>query len=198
MPTRRTILQSAAALTAAPLTPGVVFAGGTRPAAHMGVLYDHRHREARAFRLRAAQWDAPIAGTQDGDITDLWQNYLSVAWKSKPAALAGLTERPALFLLEQLGWQHGMRVLFLAEHEASGQGRWMHRIVRSSMPALKGQLEAAGIGWPAVLADQLLTAPQEVASKDVTPTGAAMAASLDEPLRLHSWIIAPRSVIEHI
>lgn len=198
MPTRRTILQSAAVLSAAPLAPKVVFADGTRPAANMGVIYDHRHREARTFRRRAAQWDAAIRGTLDGDITEIWQNDLSVLWKSKPAAIAGLTERPALFLLEQLGRDYGMRVFFQAEHEANGKGAWIHRIVRSSNPSLKGQLEAAGRAWPAVLADQLLTAPQEVASKDITPTGAAMAAHLNEPDKLYSWIIAPKSVAAHI
>jgi hypothetical protein len=196
--TRRTLLQSVVAIAGSPLAPGVIYAGGVGVAAQMGVLYDHRHREARVFRLRAAQLNAPIHGTPDGDITDLWQHYFSVAWKDEPMPLAGLTERPALFMLEQLGFEHGMRVLFQAEHEPDGQGGWSHTVVRSSRPGLKGHLEAAGSGWPAVLADQLLTAPQTVVSKDVTPTGAAMAASIDEPARLRSWIIAPRSVVNHI
>lgn len=198
MPNRRTILQSAVAIAGTPLAPGVIHAESARAAAQMGVLYDHRHREARAFRLRAAQLNAPVHGTENGDITDLWQHYFSVAWKDQPMPLAGLTERPALFMLEQLGFEHGMRVVFQAEHEADGQGGWKHEIVRSSLPALVGQLEAAGAGWPAVLADRLLTAPHEVASKDTAPSGAAMASRLDEPTRLHSWIIAPRSVVEHI
>lgn len=198
MPTRRTILQSAAALSAVPLTPSVVYGGGSKPAADIAVLYDHRHLAARGFRLRAAQWHIPIHGMH-GDITDLWQNFFSVVWKSNPTPLAGLTERPALFLLEQLGFQHGMRVLFQAEHESTGENRWTHRILRSSTPGLKRQLEAAGSAWPAVLADQLLTAPQQVASKDITPSGASMAAHLDEPTdKLYSWIIAPRSIAEHI
>lgn len=198
MPTRRNILQSAAALSAAPLAPNVVFAKGAGAAAQMGVLYDHRHREARAFRARAAQLHAPIHGTPDGDITDLWQHYLREAWGAKPMALAGLTERPALFMLEQLAWEHGMRVFFQAEHEADGQGSWTHTMLRTSEPGLKGQLEAAGDSWPAVLAGQLLTAPQQVASKDLTPTGAAMAAELNESSKLLSWIIAPKSVAQHI
>lgn len=198
MPTRRTVLQSAAALSAAPLAPNVVFAGSDRAAAQMSVLYDHRHREARDFRFRAAHLHAPISGTLDGDITELWQNYFSVAWKEKPAPLAGVTERPALFMLEQLGWQYGMRVFFLAEHELLKNGRWAHHIVRTSTPGIKGRLESAGDTWPIVLADQLLVAPQEVVSKDITPSGAAMAASLNEPTKLYSWIIAPKIVRQHI
>jgi len=198
VPTRRTVLQSAAALSAAPLASGVAFADGARPVAHLSVLYDHRHQAARAFSLRAARWDAPIAGTLDGDITELWQNYYSIAWKKQPAVVAGLTERPALFLLEQLSWQHGMRVFSQAEHEQTGDGAWTHRVLRSSKPGLSGQLEAAGAAWPDVLTDQLVTAPQDVASKDMTPTGAAMASYYLEPDKLYSWIIAPKSTVEHI
>lgn len=197
MPTRRTILQSAAALSAVPLAPSVVYGSGTKPAPDIAVLYDHRHAAARGFRLRAAQWHVPVHGMH-GDITDLWQNHFRTAWKSNPTPLAGLTERPALFLLEQLGYEHGMRVLFQAEHESSGKGRWTHRILRTSMPGLQRQLEAAGLAWPAVLADQLLTAPRDVASKEITPTGASMAASLNEPTKLLSWLIAPRSIAERI
>jgi hypothetical protein len=174
-----------------------MYGSGTRPAAGIAVLYDHRHPAARGFRLRAAQWHVPIHGMH-GDITDLWQNYFRTAWKNEPAPLAGLTERPALFLLEQLGYQHGMRVVFQAEHDSVGEGRWTHRVVRSSTPGLERQLDIAGPAWPAVLADQLLTAPQEVASKDSRPSGASMAAYLDEATKLHSWIIAPRSVVAHL
>lgn len=198
MPTRRTILQSAAALSAAPLAPRVVFADGAKRADHLSVLYDHRHAAARIFRLRAAGWEAPVHGIRDGDITDFWQRYLSSAWRSRPEALAGVTERPALFMLEQLGWQYGLRVFFQAEHESVGGGKWVHRVVRSSRPGFAGQLEAAGAGWPAVLADQIVAAPQNVASKDTTPTGAAMASCFNEPEKLYSWVIAPKSVVAHI
>jgi hypothetical protein len=198
VPTRRRVLQSAAVLSAAPLAPKVVFADATGPAAHLAAFIDQRHQASRIFRLRASQWEAPVLETPDGDITSVWQETLSDLWRRKPAAMAGLTERPALFMLEQLGWQHGMRVIFHAEHEQIGQGGWDHRVLRSSSRSLQGHLDAAGAAWPAVLADQLLTAPQAVASKDTTPSGAAMAAHMTEPERLYSWIIAPKSVAAHI
>lgn len=199
VPTRRTLLRSAAALSAAPFAPRVVFGAGAKAAANIEVVSDIRHSAARSFNLRAAYLDTPIAPLRDGDITELWQHYFSVAWKnSRPRALVGLTERPALFLLEQLGWQHGLRVFFQAEHESDGRGKWAHRLLRATGTGLNSQLEAAGKAWPAVLADQLLTAPQEVASKDLTPTGAAMAAYLNEPDKLYSWIIAPRSLAKSI
>jgi len=193
VPTRRTVIQSAAALSAAPLAPGFVFAGSAGDAAGINVFYDHRHAEARAFRLRAAQWDVPIAGTLDGDITDFWQNYLSVAWQKKPVTLVGMTERPALFMFEQLGWQHGLRVVFQGEHEALETGRWTHRIARASSPGIRRELDAGGSMWPAVLADRMLGASHQIVSQDRTPSGAAMAAYHGEPTKLYSWIIAPRT-----
>jgi len=198
VPTRRTIIQSAVAIAGSPLAPGVVFAGGARVANNIEVLSDIRYREVRAFNMRAAHLDVPISPIRDGDITELWQQYFSVAWKDNPRALIGLTERPALFMLEQLGWQHGMRVFFHAEHASNGQGQWTHQILRSSRASLKGYLEAAGTDWPAVLADQLLITPQDVAARELTPTGAAMAAYWNEPTKLYSWIIAPRSIAQHI
>jgi hypothetical protein len=198
MPSRRTLLQTAVAIAGSPLAPGVIYASTATAGAQMGVLYDHRHREARAFRLRAAVLNAPVHGTEDGDITDLWQHYFSVAWRDRSMPLAGLTERPALFMLEQLGFQHGMSVVFHAGHESDGRGGSTHTILRSSRPALKGHLDAAGAGWPAVLADQLLTAPETPVSTDTTPSGAAMASTIDEPTRLYSWIIAPRPVADHV
>ena len=192
VPTRRTVLQSAVAFSAAPIAPGIVFAGGNRSAADMGILYDHRYQEARAFRLRAAQWDVPITGTLDGDITDFYQNHLRIVWKQKPAALAGLTERPALFLLERLAWDYGLRVVFEARHEYTGGRVWAHHVVCSGMPGLRHQLDAAGATWPAVLADQILSEPAVIAKRAPALSGASMAASLSEPTTLHSWIIAPR------
>ena len=198
MPTRRSILQTAVAVAGAPLAPGVVFAGNTQAAANIEVLADIRYPEVRMFNLRAANLNVPISPTRDGDITQLWQQHFSVAWQEQPRALVGLTERPALFMLEQLGWQYGMRVFFQAEHAASGAGQWTHTILRSARPSFKGYLEAAGSAWPAVLADQLLLTPQEVASKQLAPTGAAMANYWNEPSKLYSWIIAPRSIAQHI
>lgn len=190
MPTRRNILKSAAVLSATPLAPKIVFADGQPPAVLDALVIDSRHSQARAFGRRAGRWGAPLR-IIEGDITDLWLNELDARWKSKPAAVAGLTERPALFLLERLAWDRGMRVVFEAEHLPTGSGG-VHRVVRSANAGLESELGAAGQSWPAVLADQLLTGSQ-LATRDYRPSGAAMAASLDEPTKLYSWIIAPRT-----
>ena len=158
----------------------------------MGVIYDSRHGESRSFGGRARHLGLSTH-TIEGDITGLWQTELRALWTEAPVIIAGLTERPALFLLEQLGWDHGLRVVYQAEHGVRAAGGAEHRIVRSAHPGLRRELEAAGAMWPHALAGQILTAPREVASNDYTPSGAAMASSLREPTKLHSWIIAPRS-----
>jgi hypothetical protein len=197
VPTRRKFLESAAVVSAAPLAPKVVFANGTQRAMPMCAIFDSRHPGARMFGLRAEHLGVPIRAIQ-GDITDLWLDELEGRWKSANAAIAGLTERPALFMLEQLGWDYGLRVVYQAEHEANDERSAQHHIVRSSLSSLGRQLDAAGASWPAVLADQVLTAAEQVASPDVTPSGAAMAAYLHEPTKLYSWIIAPKTAVASI
>ncbi len=158
----------------------------------MGVIYDSRHGEARSFGDRAGRVGLPTYAIE-GDITGLWQTELRALWKQAPVTIAGLTERPALFLLEQLGWDHGLRVVYQAEHGSNPGSGAEHHVVRAAHPGLKRKLEAAGAMWPHALAGQILTGPREVASNDHTPSGAAMAAWIGEPTKLHSWIIAPRS-----
>jgi hypothetical protein len=69
-----------------------------------------------------------------------------------------------------------------------------HRVVQSAAPGLERELVAAGADWPAVLADALIVGSQ-AAKRDVLPSGAAMAAHLGEPVKLYSWIIAPRKAV---
>src|SRR5690606_35742683 len=149
------------------------------------------HAEARHFGTRAELLGAPLRAIE-GDITDLWQNELLKSWKARPAAIAGLTERPALFLLERLAWEHGLPVVFEAEHEPSGRGGPAHRIVRAADPRIGDDLERAGAGWPSVLADALV-AGNRAPARAFGPTDSGLAAMLDEPAKLYSWIIAPRA-----
>jgi hypothetical protein len=189
MTDRRRFLQTAAALSAAPLAARVAFAEG-RPALLLDALVvDERHREARAFGSRARSLGAPVRPI-DGDITQLWQHELLGRWRARPAAVAGLTERPALFLLERLGWDHSLRVVFQAEHAANGAGGFRHTLRRSGASDLALDLAAAGPGWPAVLADAFVAGSPPPA-RNLRPTDAALAAR-DEATTLYSWIIAPR------
>lgn len=191
MTNRRQFLQTAAALSAAPLAGRAAFADEREAAALGAVIFDARHGDARRFGTRAGSLGAPLRAIE-GDITPLWQHELLARWKAAPAAIAGLTERPALFLLERLAWDHGMRVVFEAEHEPVAGGGAIHRVLRTADPRLSRELEAAGPGWPSTLADALVAVGRAPA-RDFRPTDAGLAARLGEPAKLHSWIIAPRS-----
>ena len=191
MTNRREFLQTAAALSAAPLAGRAAFADGRESVVLEAVIFDSRHPEARDFGARAGFLGAPLRAIE-GDITDLWQNELLSRWRKAPAAIAGLTERPALFLLERLAWEHGLRVVFEAEHAPDGRGLAVHRIGRTADPRLADELGLAGRSWPSVLADALVGADR-VAAPDTRPTDAGLAARLGEPMKLCSWIIAPRT-----
>jgi hypothetical protein len=191
MTDRRKFLKAAAVLSTAPLAGRAAFAGTGNAARLDAVVVDSRHEAARIFGDFAALSGAPRRDVQ-GDITDLWQRELVHRWREAPAAVAGLTERPALFLLERLGWDHGLRVVFEAEHLPDGLGGVQHRIVQSNAAGLERELAAAGADWPAVLADSLILGSR-AATRDTRPSGAAMAAHLAEPVKLYSWIIAPRT-----
>jgi hypothetical protein len=191
MTDRREFLQAAAVLSTAPLAARAAFAGLGHAARLDAVVVDSRHAAARVFGDFAALAGAPRREVQ-GDITDLWQRELVHRWREAPAALAGLTERPALFLLERLGWDHGLRVVFEAEHLPDATGGVQHRIVQSNAVGLERELAAAGADWPAVLADALILSGAAT-KRDTLPSGAAMAANLGESTKLYSWIIAPRT-----
>jgi hypothetical protein len=189
---RRQFLQTAAVLSAAPLAGRAAFAPGHASTALAAVVVDSRYCEARDFGARAALLGAPLRAIE-ADITDLWQHELLGRWKASPAAVAGLTERPALFLLERLAWDYGLRVVFEAEHASAGQGVAAHRVVRTADPRLALELEAAGSNWTSILADALV-AGTDAAARDFRPTSTGLAARLDAPTTtLYSWIIAPRT-----
>lgn len=191
MTNRREFLQAAAVLTSAPLLKQMAFAGSNTAVAAAAVIFDTRYPQAHEFAVRAGQLGAPVRSIE-ADITELWQTELHKLWQAAPAAVAGLTERPALFLLERLAWDHGMRVVFEAEHSTDGRGAAVHRVIRSGDAVLARNLMAAGRNWPRLLADSMITGTHAV-TRNYHPTDAAMAASPDEPAKLYSWTIAPRT-----
>ena len=189
MTNRREFLQAATALSAAPLVSRATFAG-VRDTVHLdAVIYDNRYTQAQYFGARARRLGAEVHEIT-GDITDLWQQELLQRWQNNPAAILGLTERPALFLLERLAWDHGLRVMFEAEH-VTGAIEPVHRITRPGNTSLQRGLAIAGQDWPAILAESLIDGDR-IISPDTSPTGSALAGRLDEPTTLVSWVIGPR------
>jgi hypothetical protein len=80
-------------------------------------IFDQRFTAGRQF---ASSNEARGIATRPiaNDVTELWYSELQPLWKQRPVAIAGLTTYGALFCLERLAWDHGMRVLQRQQHDA--------------------------------------------------------------------------------
>jgi len=126
MISRREILQRGIAATSLPLVAAVAWAqpqtAHAKALEHPSlykVLFDTRFAASRSFG-RDAQWRGQPAHGFDGDITQIWYHDLHPRWQKGPAAIAGLTAHGALFCLERLAWDVGMRVTHRAEQKYDG------------------------------------------------------------------------------
>ncbi|MCP5144195.1 MAG: hypothetical protein H6978_05175 [Gammaproteobacteria bacterium] len=184
---------SSAAASATTLVSGSVFAEAGAPIPLAATVIDARHDAARRFGT-----EAEARGIQQhtivGNITDVWQHHLARLWRSSDqvVAVAGLTEGPALFVLERLAWDHGLRVVFEAEHAWAPHGTVDHRVMRSTDNRLPFDLRQAGQHWPVLLVQSLL-AEAAAPVRQYHPTAVGMAAYPGEAAKLYSWIIAPRT-----
>ena len=73
------------------------------------VIFDERFPASVAFANQAQRQGLPVHAIR-GDITSLWFHDLDLRWKQGPAAIAGLTDPNALFCLDLLARDKGMRV----------------------------------------------------------------------------------------
>lgn len=153
---RREFIQTLAGL---PIAAGAV--AGSRVHATLltglhGVLLDPRHPEtqplAQFFRDTALRLHALPAG----DLTPVWLHELRPLWRTRMPGLAGLTERSALYCLEQLAWDCGARVRFQAEHVLEAEGAVRHTVLRPLGGLSASDLAQAGSGWPVRIAQTLL------------------------------------------
>lgn len=157
------------------------------------VLIDGRHAEARALGARFSRAATPVSILADGDVTQLWRDEIGPAWRGRPVAIAGLTEQPALFCLEQLGLSGGLRVVFHGEHVTLPDGRVGHTLLRGAEDAglSARDLTRAGPLWPARLAAAWVLHRRQARPRRVGPSHAALEPVMAAGARwLTSWIIA--------
>jgi hypothetical protein len=85
-------------------------------------VFDERFAECRAFaaELKGA---AILTSAIRADVARLWYEDLRVHLREKRVSIAGLTDRPALFCLEELARYVGMRVIFRADKAWIKAGR---------------------------------------------------------------------------
>jgi len=75
---------------------------------------DLRYEESVTTASSLKSQGVPVAEIT-GDMTDLWIQQYSRQWKQKPMSLAGVTGKDALFVLETLAPDYGMRVIYKTE-----------------------------------------------------------------------------------
>ena len=157
-------------------------------------IYEKAYAPAQGFAARMQQRGVVSHGI-DADITGVWFNDLALQWRRRPVAIAGLTAPAALFCLEQLAWDHRMRVAFRATHTQRPGGAIEHRIQapQTLMPQIRQSLDAEP-GWGALMADLAMHCPlpgTSVATELAVDTHVVVDDLAAGPLV--SWVIAPVS-----
>jgi hypothetical protein len=189
MTNRREFLQTTALVATAPLTAraGFAYPSATK---NFAVIVDDRFIAAKRFGVRASQ-EGIATRTIQGDITALWFNELHANWSKQPTPIAGLTERPALFCLEQLAWDHRMRVVYHAEHAPSSNEQIMHDVYIAAGNLNVSAFDSAASNWPEYAASSMAKLRFDTLTARGPSTACMPAAQQDKRGTLHSWAIAP-------
>jgi hypothetical protein len=132
MVNRRTVLRiGATTLTGALVHVPLSSRTGARARTHSAfqrAVFDHRFAESRAFAIELESAGAVTSAIR-GDVAELWYQDLRVHLSKQRAPVAGLTDRAALFCLEELARDVGMRVIFRADHITEQDGHTQHAAV---------------------------------------------------------------------
>ncbi len=176
------------------------------------VVFDERFADALRLGREAARLGLPTRGLP-GDVTDFWYAELHPLWRRQARPIAGLTAYAALFCLERLAWDHGMRVVYHGEHTPFSSGEVEHVLYGSAGWLGPETLAAPGDGyhrvdWPVQIASLIAVKEARSTWSGLTPArrGAATRVRVmgAPPVRrvndareqrvgqpLHSWVIAP-------
>lgn len=197
MTSRREFLR-AASLTALPLAAGLSLplrAGTAQPrAAIRTILVEPEVAESRTFGVELAARGAEVHALHSGDVTRVWLDTLQPAWRRAPSPVAGLTRPTALFVVEQLAWSQGLRVVYHAEHVRLSSGRVQHLVHRDAqgLAPSPAQLALLDSLWPDRIAAFVGDLGATSRAGPCGPSCAALQPRLPEGADLlASWIIAP-------
>jgi hypothetical protein len=197
MANRREFIQAGIAVTAAasvagPSAQAAMSAAAAPPYRIHKVIYDGRFAEPVRF-AKAAESLGLQAHAISGDMTALWYNELDGLWRKEAVAIAGMTRHGPMFCFEMLARDHGMRLVYQAEHQITDAE--VRHTVSGALPNLRRSagLTQSGAAWPELMASLVADTPALPALSGavgvVTRTQAAGAA--DEPL--FTWVIGPVS-----
>ncbi len=138
------------ALPQALATPGDSFAA----AGFERVVADTRIPQSNAFAAAMKKRGAPVAETA-GDLTRLWFDDLARRFEVGGLPVAGLTTMRTALVMIELTRSPGVRVLWHAEHAASGESVIEHRAYGSAALVSRTAQIGAGRDWSVSLANML-------------------------------------------
>lgn len=124
MTTRRNVLTAGLVGSVLPLGALASAAEAGQPLAIYRAVYDRRLASGRAFAAEAARRGWTTAAIE-GDVTSLWYHDLAVRWRKGPAPIAGVTDARALFVLDHLARDVGMRVITREALPQEGAVSWL-------------------------------------------------------------------------
>jgi hypothetical protein len=199
MVNRRALIQSGLAL------PAVSFAASVLPslgasAGEIQVLqlerfvFDARFAEASDIAQQVERLGVTLAPTA-GDLMALWYEELDLLWKQEPKALAGVTTRDGLFVLETLALDLQMRVVYRGEHGVADNGDIVHKLEGPAAMLERLPPPIGHTAWAAALGRAMTHCPlgkHESAELELV-TNVRGISLRDVPL--YSWIIAPRTAV---
>lgn len=176
--------------------------GAGSPARALGVVPPYRLIVDTRFAVTHALLDAArsyglATRAIDGDVTDLWFNDLALRWRAGPAPIAGLTTVGALFCLERLAWDAGMRLAFRADHRCFADGRVEHALqAPASVLTRSATLSLARPDWARALLPVLLRGGADASGVrgERVLSGARGSFPPGHTEWLVSWYLGPRAV----
>jgi hypothetical protein len=152
---RRSVLKLGATSAAWALVNVPVRAFGAMPADSHGSLYravfDERFAEGLAFADEMNSRGVITSGIR-GDVAKLWYEDLRARLRQGPAPVAGLTDRVALFCLEELARDVGMKVFFRVDHMVDKSGHVRHEATGPASAVEATRALAAGSGFGQAMA----------------------------------------------
>ena len=143
-------------------------------------LFNARTSEGQSFAAAMNRFGVATEPAGD-DVTPLWYDVLHKQWTECPRPLAGLTRSNTLFCLEQLAWDHRMRVVYWADHSLAMARDHSHE----TDDPQHARSEASSSKWVDSVARHLLAQQSRIAG------GAIDWPRHPGPAGLVSWMIAP-------
>lgn len=206
--TRRFFVKSGLALSAIALGPTTELQAHRTPLAlrspeklslHLAVV-DASFAAGRAFGAAMRERFVPVADYL-GDVTGVWYERLDPVWRCVPIAVGGLTTEGALFCLERLAWDHGMRRIYRGTHSHLPDGGTQHLLESNGGATRVHDSPSSPELWTAQVANLMLEMSSSVSAlpsqtqehhRITYHTGRAEVVGVDGP-HLASWLIVPHA-----